>query len=517
MSYALKLLSVEYHMKIGVSYLSNYLRYILLAIAFVYITTYFIIAILRVQYPFEIEWVEGAMVDHVARVLSGEKLYVEPTLEFIPSLYNPLYFYLGAILSKLIGVSFTPLRLISFISSLGCFTIIFLIVKRETGKIFPSVLASCLFAASFEAGGAWLDIARPDTLFVFLFSISLYLVRFDESPKASVIAGVLITLAFLAKQTALAVTFPLFIYSAIFNRRQFIFFVGTGLFLLGISIFSLNYFHDNWYGYYSSLPKAYGFLDLETIIKQVKSDFIFSVPIAFLMAFAYVLYCFVNKQTKAFAFYFLVGSSMIGVSLVARSQPGGYLNQLMTAHIALSILFGLATNFFIDWSRSATPINKRFFESCIYLLCIVQFSILIYNPLREIPKQRDLEAGRIFINELAQIDGDVFVPYHGYLPNLAGKKSYAHHSYIADVIRTGNGEVNRNLAMEVSTAIRQQKFDAIVLDLNKKGNPPLWYPEVYQEVPEYYTLEKRIFDHQDGLWQFTGMTTRPELIYVPKR
>ena len=110
------------------------LRYILLAMAVLYIGVYVTVACLRMRYPYELEWMEGAAVDHVRWILSGRPLYVEPSLEFTPFIYTPLYFYLAAAVSKVLGVGFLPLRLVSFLASLGCLWLIGRFVQRETGS-----------------------------------------------------------------------------------------------------------------------------------------------------------------------------------------------------------------------------------------------------------------------------------------------------------------------------------------------------------------------------------------------
>ena len=77
---------------------------------------------------------EGAMVDHVRRIMAGHKLYVQPSLRFVPFIYPPLYFYLAALVSHVLGAGLVPLRLLSFVASLGCFTLIYMLVRRETGR-----------------------------------------------------------------------------------------------------------------------------------------------------------------------------------------------------------------------------------------------------------------------------------------------------------------------------------------------------------------------------------------------
>ena len=51
----------------------------------------------RIFYPFDLEWMEGGMLLHGLRVMEGKNLYVEPTSEFIPFIYPPLYSWLLAV------------------------------------------------------------------------------------------------------------------------------------------------------------------------------------------------------------------------------------------------------------------------------------------------------------------------------------------------------------------------------------------------------------------------------------
>ena len=174
------------------------LSYSLLTVSsFLYISAYIIIALLRITYPFELEWLEGGSLDHVRRIFEGEKIYVTPSLDFVPYAYAPLFFYLSAGLAKITGLDFFPLRLISFLSSVGAIVTIFFLIRRETGDKFSGLLASGLFAATFEIGGSFFDIGRVDSLFVFLLLVGMYLSRFADSRKMAGAAGIVFALSFL--------------------------------------------------------------------------------------------------------------------------------------------------------------------------------------------------------------------------------------------------------------------------------------------------------------------------------
>ena len=189
--------------------LSPLLKYIALGGAIFYLVVYILIALSRMTYPYQLEWMEGGAVDHVRRILTGHQLYGKPSLSFTTFIYTPLYFYVSAIVTTFIGIGFAPLRCVSFASSLGCFIIIFLFVKRETRCIICSMLSVGFFAATFHMSGAWFDIARVDSLFLLLLLVSIYVFRGHTSDKTLCFAGILIGLSFLTKQTALVIALPL--------------------------------------------------------------------------------------------------------------------------------------------------------------------------------------------------------------------------------------------------------------------------------------------------------------------
>jgi hypothetical protein len=65
-------------------------------LAVTFVALYVYTAALRVTYPFDLEWEEGAFMDHVLRVVHGDPIYVRPSLDFTPFIYTPGYYYVGA-------------------------------------------------------------------------------------------------------------------------------------------------------------------------------------------------------------------------------------------------------------------------------------------------------------------------------------------------------------------------------------------------------------------------------------
>ena len=85
----------------------------------------------RVGYPYDLEWMEGGLLGHAARLSEHQGIYVEPSLDFIPYLYTPLYPALIALLSSLFGISYTVGRIISLLSLVALLGFAVAAVARE--------------------------------------------------------------------------------------------------------------------------------------------------------------------------------------------------------------------------------------------------------------------------------------------------------------------------------------------------------------------------------------------------
>ena len=102
--------------------LPGLLRLALFSITAAYLVIYLWMVFYRIRYPFDLEWIEGGMVNQVQRLLHGQSMYVAPGIDFVPFLYPPVYFYFSALPALLFGIGLFPLRLVSFLASLVSFT-----------------------------------------------------------------------------------------------------------------------------------------------------------------------------------------------------------------------------------------------------------------------------------------------------------------------------------------------------------------------------------------------------------
>ena len=169
--------------------------------------SFFFVSLRRLRYPYELEWMEGGMLGHALQILAGKPLYPEPSPDFVPFIYGPLYSYAGALSAGIFGPSLFSLRLVSFVSTLAVLVFLHRIVAYETSSWRFGAIAPCLYLATFGASGGWFDLARIDSFSLAWLFGAIDAVRRAERPRQLVIAGALLACAVLTKQTC-AVVFP---------------------------------------------------------------------------------------------------------------------------------------------------------------------------------------------------------------------------------------------------------------------------------------------------------------------
>ena len=75
---------------------------------------------------------------------------------------------------RIFGAGFFAPRLVSLLASLGSMLLLFSMIKKDTGSYAAGIISAGLFAAAYEATGAWMDIARVDSLFIFWVVLGVF-------------------------------------------------------------------------------------------------------------------------------------------------------------------------------------------------------------------------------------------------------------------------------------------------------------------------------------------------------
>ena len=154
-------------------------------------------------------------------------------------------------------------RLVSVLANLGVLIILFIAVANESKNWAAGWIAAGVYAASFRASGAWVDLAKTDSLFIFLILAGfLLLLRFHRRHvkvtgyKARdwlLITGtaLLFSMAYFTKQTALPILIVLMIASLILSRGySWPIWLTTGLLTI-LSFLALDAITQGWFSFYT--------------------------------------------------------------------------------------------------------------------------------------------------------------------------------------------------------------------------------------------------------------------------
>ena len=434
------------------------IKKILPAISIIFIIIFLATALIRLQYPYELEWMEGGMADHVQRVMDGEQIYSEPGIDFTAFIYPPLYYYISAGLASITGNGFFPLRLVSILATALSFWLIYLFIKRETGEGYYGILGAGLFAATYEFSGAWFDLARVDSLFVMFLLLTFYLLRIRDK-KTFLLAGLTATAAFLTKQSAIIIIAPVFVYSIIAERKLSVYFVSVFILFSGGAILSLNSLTDGWFSYYLfKLPSAHKIL-IEKIYSFWIDGLFVQLSVAFFLSLAYFLVTKSGWRRGSLWFYFSITAGTFIYSWSSLMYSGGFSNVLIPSHAVLALLFGIAYKNINDDMQDILPGSRTNVQIILALLIMGQFAQLTYHPLKYIPKSEDRAAAEKYMQTLRSFKSPVYVPVQGFIPRRAGHETHAHSMALYDVMRGDkiNGEKLEN---ELSELLEKHHFNA---------------------------------------------------------
>jgi len=472
----------------------------------------------RVPYPYENEWLEGGTLLHVHRILNGEEIYCQPSYAFVAYPYGPVYFYACAALSAIIGLGFTPLRLVSLAASAGTVLLIFLLVKSRSRRLDVALIAAGLYAATYVLSGTWFEVARVDALFLFFFIAAAFLLGTRSARWPDVAAGLLLALSCLTKQTLAVLAGPLMLWLAVEDWRRALrvgataaaaFAAGTALSMVA---------SDGWYWYYVvTLPSRHGLFDRSDLWFYLRfwwEDILRPLPILALLVGALTVTRLVARQTRRavmFELSLLVGA--LAVSWVGRLNVG-FDNVLMPAYAGLAIVLGLGLGWLLGEGRVMGPRPVALTVPVALGLVIAQLVALRFDPRQCLPSDADRQAGQALVEKLADMPGEVVVSAHPYLLLLAGKPTHAHQAAFMTFLGGfggGTDALGRAVLDEMAGDIAAKRYSAIILDGPSKPGASSWFVP----LEGHYRLAGEVFDDPEVFMPVTGAPRQPRYILVP--
>ena len=463
----------------------------------------------RIALPFDLEWGEGAGINQINRLLSGDPIYAAPSLEYVALVYTPFYYLLSAVISRVVMPVALAARLLSVLATLGTVGIIFWLVTRETKNFLAAWLAGALYLACFGLSDGFFDLVRVDSLYVFLLMSSLMLIRTTSTTLGRVMTGLMISVGVLTKQSTIIVFLPLMAYLVIRSWRLSWPLLMSTVMGIGLSFLWINSLSGGWFAYYIlRLPVEHGYSLISAVDFWV-GDFLGPLGIAVGFGIFYFISNFKTsedhkaggdgekgerdgKETWIWNLphhvviygFFLAGA--IAAAWMTRATNGGGANNVMSAYAATALVFGLG----LDEAEQLVSNAKRSWRLLeIFLPCLVAVQIagLIYNPFGYIPTKLEIEANQELVAEMSGVEGPVFIPYRSQLPALAGKPALIHAVNLFELTGYFHGDMlpeGMELIETIRKGICHQSFGMIVLD-----QPVPWFRE---QIASAYQINDKL-------------------------
>jgi hypothetical protein len=500
----------------------------------------------RLSYPLDLEWMEGGTLTHALRLGRGQPLYAEPSVDFVSFLYTPLYPAVLSALSRIFGLSYTLGRAVSILAFSGALA--FLVASvRGIAEEFESeelravattagLLGAATVCLAFPFCGAFYDLVRCDSLWLFFVSAGLYSCSPGRSTSQIMLGAVLLVLGFFTKQTAapfmvaaacsVAVTTGIkrgLVFSAV------VFGSTTTAILVG------QYLTDGWqwiyiYRLHQSHETALATIWPETPRVLFDYGFMLLVPIGA---------CFLGvvirlKLSQRLLHWAFMAATGLATAAVASATHGAYDNAYIPAVYFVALLSAactvelpaLAAGHGVRAGGAVWSIGEghRSWLGSLRICSLLGLGVLSahamirwQDPSSLVPNQRDRADARRLLAYLSEQGPEIFVPCHPFYSVLAGGRGHLHMIGVSDVFSSPrttitdpatDAAIKDRFRRSVTSSFRSKRWKMVIQD--DCPNPPLF------GLNKYYRLVEDLAQSGRAPRSLSGYPCTPRYVWLPR-
>jgi hypothetical protein len=448
----------------------------------------------RLAYPYDLEWMEGGMLLHGQRVAEGLPLYVEPSLDFIPFIYTPLYPWILGALGQVTALDYSIGRTVSVLGIAAAAAALVVALRRERGTWAEGLAAAALFLSCYPDSGAFFDLVRNDGLLMGLIAWSLVLIRREHLR----VGGLLLVAAFATKHTAALFGLPalIWLWRTQGRARAIQFALWSVVPALALTIGLTVHSGGRFLTYVLGVPSVHPFV-FRRFIQIGPQELATAMP--WMVVFAVVAVGLWWPRRREMDGYWL-GQGLLALllALIMRGHHGGYMNVLIPGFWVLSLWTALAMG----------SIRRRWPQLAVRLAMggLVAFQLwdARWQPNRFTPTAADRAAGDAIVAQLQVLDGPILAPWNPYLPVQAG-----HEGSVA-LIALWDIDYKRgplyDEAQVIATGIENRHWAAILTSKAKLG----------RGLRQHYKRAQFSAPHGRAFYPKTGWRVRPHQLWVPK-
>ena len=467
----------------------NTLHKAVVGLAAAWVVLLLVVFALRIGFALELEWMEGGMLHQALRLQRGEPIYPEPSTAFVPFLYTPGYAVTLAALGKVFPLDFVLGRAVSIAAWIAIGLGLWRVGAVEGKPVAHRAAAVGLWCSAYVFTFRWMDVARPDMLYLALTLWGLVLLREAASDhKKALVAGLLLALGFWTKQTAASFVLASGVAALVVAPRQLPTLVLTIAVVAGGGVLVGNAMTDGWlWTTIYELHQSHAFNE-ERFRKKTWGMFLHAAPFVAALVFVVVvdrLRPYTRKKTwrerwsrdRGFVYWGLLAVAGLLVSAL------GYATQWAEPNAFLpGVCFGAA---FVSVSLPEGGWRERF--ALVLVLAQLIFALLVepmYQPIqdrgpsalaasyawqrvdRTVPSSAQRTRAATLRAELQASEGEVLALHRPWWSVLAGGPGHVGSMGLRDVRPEDNARMTKALAAD----LRGGRFGSIWLE----GEPPPW-------------------------------------------
>ncbi|MBL8900030.1 MAG: glycosyltransferase family 39 protein [Planctomycetes bacterium] len=384
-----------------------------------------VVLVLRVGYPFHLEWLESHVFCQALRFAQGFPLYEDPARGLPAHPYGPLYYLVCGGLLRVLEPSLLACRIVSQLATIGVAATAWALARKSGASARSAWLAPLAWLAFFPACGAWYDLARVDLLGLALWFAGVLCVRdAEQNDRRWWSAIALFSLAALAKQSCL----PLACWSWVVRSRarewrsSLLGAAATAFVTLGI-YFLIDRALDGRLFYYAwqlpgSHPQDWAHAALLFCLP--------ALPLA-LVGVAVALVIRGRREELALLFHWIGAALLCSWTI---TKQGAFLNHYLPLAALAAVLVPLG----VDALREVELARVRRAMAGSVLLLAAVLSLGASSFREQVPTEADRAAGEQWLAWLRKSEVEVRLPAFTYLPVLAGRPVRVHEMAAVEVL-----------------------------------------------------------------------------------
>jgi hypothetical protein len=475
--------------------LTNFVTFVFASYALYWVVFTLYVWMQHLSFPLNLEAMELTVLQHLQRLMDGLPVYVEPSSEFVPLAYAPLYYYLSVPFANVFGASLFTMRLVAVLGAVGSGIVIFLAVKDHTRSIWWGIMATGLFAAAYRVMDTYLDNAHSDSWLLFCVLVGCYLIEKKPSRTTTIVGVLLLITSFWFKQhgALFAIGGVLYLTWRDGIAKAWLYWIlallfGPVLYALAPSLIFGPLFH-----YYTlTVPSHWSELNFDAIKRYTGFILKNYVLLAGVGVIAPVV-LLVKKPGKISIWFFVLPFAMLS-GFMGALDPGSNNNVFIPMGVWFIVTGVLGLYAVAEHFRAITQWG-------LYLLVIgASFSLFFYQPRSVIASPKAADAYQDLVTYLNSLDGTVYAPWLGQLESDYEFSPTVHWVPMEDLIRGPEVDVydHPTIRLLLDPVIHPAGNAYILMNYPLEDDPLLGF------LLEYYQLETDLGE------RFAPLTTLPK-------